>query len=128
MATDEYVAVESAGHLTGIPARTLRRWIADGKLPATKAGRKNLVNIADVRRVSAIAGRSLGRGWPADDPAGQVTAATAGHADDEPTVIEATGHGSAVSPAARSQLEAIRDEWLQPLVEQLKAQAEEIGR
>jgi hypothetical protein len=34
----------------------------------------------------------------------------------------------AVSPAATAQLAAIRDEWLQPLVEQLKGQAEEIGR
>src|SRR5215208_6112661 len=99
MATDEYVAVESAGHLTGIPARTLRRWIADGKLPATKAGRKNLVNLADVRRVSAIAGRSLGRGRPADDLAGHVTAATAGHADDEPDTVDVAGQASAVSPA-----------------------------
>ena len=46
-----------------------------------------------------------------------------------------TGQGSseappprAVAPAALSQLEAIRDEWLQPLVDQLKVQATQIGR
>jgi hypothetical protein len=39
-----------------------------------------------------------------------------------------TPPSTAISPAARSQLEAIRDEWLQPLVEQLKDQAEQIGR
>ena len=33
-----------------------------------------------------------------------------------------------VSSAARSQLEAIRDEWLAPLVAQIREQAEEIGR
>ena len=33
-----------------------------------------------------------------------------------------------VSPAARSQLEAIRDEWLAPLVAQIREQAEEVGR
>ncbi len=33
-----------------------------------------------------------------------------------------------VAPAAMAQLEAIRDEWLQPLIDQLKDQAEEIGR
>ena len=40
------------------------------------------------------------------------------------------GHGapSAVSPAAVSQLEAIRDQWLQPLIDQIAAQAEAIGR
>jgi excisionase family DNA binding protein len=35
---------------------------------------------------------------------------------------------SAVSPAARAQLEAVRDEWLAPLVGQIREQAEEIGR
>lgn len=127
MTTGEYVAVESAGHLTGIPARTLRRWIADGKLPATKAGRKNLVSLRDVERVAAIAGRPVGHDRPADDLTGHVATATAGHADDEPTVIEATGHTSGIAPAARSQLEAIRDEWLRPLIDELNAKSEEIG-
>jgi hypothetical protein len=35
---------------------------------------------------------------------------------------------SAVSPAARSQLEAIRDEWLQPLIDQLREAERTIGR
>ena len=35
---------------------------------------------------------------------------------------------SAVSPAARSQLEAIRDEWLLPLVERAGALEREVGR
>jgi len=35
---------------------------------------------------------------------------------------------AAVSPAARSQLEAIRDEWLQPLVNQLREAERSIGR
>jgi hypothetical protein len=42
----------------------------------------------------------------------------------------ATGHdttATAVTPAALAQLDAIRDQWLQPLVDQLKAQAEQIG-
>ena len=33
-----------------------------------------------------------------------------------------------MTDAARSQLEAIRDQWLQPLVEQIREQAERIGR
>ena len=35
---------------------------------------------------------------------------------------------TAVPLAARAQLDAIRDEWLQPLIDQLKEQAEQIGR
>ena len=34
----------------------------------------------------------------------------------------------AVSPAARSQLEAIRDEWLQPLIDQIRDAERTIGR
>ena len=33
-----------------------------------------------------------------------------------------------VSPAAMAQLEAVRDQWLQPLVSQIREQAEHIGR
>jgi hypothetical protein len=35
---------------------------------------------------------------------------------------------ASVSPAARSQLEAIRDEWLRPLIDELNVKSEEIGR
>ena len=34
----------------------------------------------------------------------------------------------AVSPSARAQLEAVRDEWLAPLIAQITEQAERIGR
>ena len=40
---------------------------------------------------------------------------------------DATG-AVAVNPTARAQLEAVRDEWLAPLVAQITAQAERIGR
>ena len=39
----------------------------------------------------------------------------------------ATGMTSLASDAARSQLEAIRDEWLAPLISQITEQAERIG-
>jgi hypothetical protein len=51
--------------------------------------------------------------------AGQAADAVVG--DDVPPAV-------AVSPAARSQLEAIRDEWLQPLVDQLREAERTIGR
>ena len=36
--------------------------------------------------------------------------------------------GGAVTPTARSQLDAVRDEWLQPLVDQLRALERDYGR
>ncbi|MDP9472153.1 MAG: helix-turn-helix domain-containing protein, partial [Chloroflexota bacterium] len=41
---------------------------------------------------------------------------------------EATTASVSVSPAARAQLEAVRDEWLQPLVDQLRSAERTIGR
>ncbi len=41
---------------------------------------------------------------------------------------EPTSPPVAVSPAARAQLEAVRDEWLQPLVDQLRSAERTIGR
>lgn len=50
-----------------------------------------------------------------------------GHDATRDTRRDATGP-IAVNPNARAQLEAIRDEWLRPLVDTIAAQAERIGR
>ena len=42
--------------------------------------------------------------------------------------VDATPDSTAIMPAARQQFEAIRDEWLTPLVAQIAEQAETIGR
>ena len=105
------------------PARTLRRWVADGKLPATRAGRKNLVSLGDVERVAAIAGRPIGQAAMADEVAGHAAAAMAGHESDSSGIGQANGHVGAISPAARSQLEAIRDKWLRPLIAEIGQKA-----
>jgi hypothetical protein len=60
-----------------------------------------------------------------------VTGAYAGHATGHVAAGVADDNmpsPGAVSPAARSQLEAIRDEWLQPLVDQLREAERTIGR
>ncbi len=50
------------------------------------------------------------------------------HEGDHQGDQEATTASVAVSPAARAQLEAVRDEWLQPLVDQLRSAERTIGR
>ncbi len=119
----EYLPVESAGNAAGISPRTLRSWIAGGKLPATKGPRGRLVKLTDVLAMAEMTGKrpapvrqSLGS---AGNPAASADI-SAGNIADETTVD--------VSPAARSQLEAIRDEWLQPLVNQLRDAERSIGR
>lgn len=112
----EYLAVGNAAALAGIPERTLRYWITSGKLPATTGSRGKLVRLADVQRLAALAGRSAATTTPATAANG-IAAEVAGD-------VAAT----LVPDQARQQLEAIRDEWLLPLVEQIRTLERENGR
>jgi len=123
MSDPDYVAIEVAGRVTGVPARTLRRWAEAGKVPVVAGTRKRLVRLEDVRRLAAMTGHQPDTADVSGAYAGQATGHVAeGVADDN---IPPAG---AVSPAARSQLEAIRDEWLQPLIDQLRGAERTIGR
>ena len=51
----DFVAVEAAGKLAGISPRTLRHWIATGKLPAIPGKRGKLVRLEEVRRRAEVA-------------------------------------------------------------------------
>lgn len=67
LATDgRFVAVSVAAHLTGVPSRTLRRWAADGHVPAKDGQRGRLVDLDAVRRRAVLEGYSpAGPGQPA---------------------------------------------------------------
>src|SRR5215210_5544801 len=123
MSEPEYVAIEVAGQVTGVPARTLRRWAEAGKVPVMAGQRKRLVRLDDVRRLATLTGHQPDRDDVTGASAGQATGHMAGGVagDNMPSP-------GAVSPAARSQLEAIRDEWLQPLIDQLREAERTIGR
>jgi hypothetical protein len=124
MTEPEYVAISYAGHVTGVPARTLRRWAEAGKVPVVAGHRKRLVRLEDVQRLAAMTGHQPARAAMTGASAGQA----AGHvaaADVHDDLIETT---VAVSPGARAQLEAVRDEWLQPLIDQLREAERALGR
>ena len=109
------VTTEEAAQLVGVSARTIRRWIQRGLLAATEGDRGQVVSPADLRAAKLAAGHGRGHGH--------------GHGRTRPdTVTDADISNVTVSPAARSQLEAIRDEWLQPLVNQLRDAERSIGR
>ncbi len=112
---DDSVPVEIAAASTGISARTIRYWVAHGKLPATAAQRRKLVRLADVRHLAVLTGRASGNG------AGHFTSAVATTiADPSVSATPGTGDGAVLG--------RIRDEWVQPLVVQIAYQAECIGR
>jgi len=61
---DAMLPVGLAGHLAGIPERTLRNWVRAGKLPATEGPRGKLVRLGDVRGLAELTGRSAATGRP----------------------------------------------------------------
>jgi len=57
MSDEGFVSIESAARTTGISARTLRYWIATGKLTATAEKRGKRVSLADVERLGRMTGK-----------------------------------------------------------------------
>ncbi len=113
------VTTEEAARWAGVSPRTIRRWIQRGVLPATVTPDGYLIAAGDLGGAAAGAGqRSRPRGH----------AVTDADADAVTTAATATDALVTVNPTARAQLEAIRDEWLAPLVAQITAQAERIGQ
>ncbi len=60
MSDEGFVSIESAARTTGISARTLRYWIATGKLTATAEKRGKRVSLADVERLGRMTGKVSG--------------------------------------------------------------------
>jgi MerR HTH family regulatory protein len=113
MSDPEYVAIEVAGRLTGVPARTLRRWAEAGKVPVVAGQRKRLVRLDDVRRLAAMTGHQADTTSLTGASAGQATGHMAeGVAGDS---MPTTG---ALAPTPQAYLEEILDQWLQPFVDQ----------
>ena len=76
------------------------------------------------RSLSAAKEAGIWRVWVPD----QVGRPPADREDDHQADQEATTSPVTVSGAARAQLEAVRDEWLQPLVDQLRGLERQVGR
>ena len=116
------VTVGEAADLAGVSTRTIRRWIQRGILPSRTSGdRGKLVAPGDLRHA-----RHAARGGHGHGQDGRVHGRGSDHAD---TVMDTDTPETpvSVSPSARSQLESIRDEWLQPLIDQIAEKSELIG-
>ena len=126
----QFVTVKMATAMTGIPERTLRRWIAGGQLPAVAAKGGRLVALDDVDRLAGDARLSHGHGRRSASVTTDMATATAG---DEMSTMVYTA--MAEVDRGRAQLEVFRDTLLVPLIEQserqqqtIAEQAETIGR
>jgi len=100
---DEYLSVEVAGQVAGIPPRTLRRWVLAGRVSATEGPRGKLVRLGDVHALAETTGRPLAGQWPEGAPA-----------TDADQVAEMAGHDSAMAGHATATGAGVD---LAPLVE-----------
>lgn len=92
--TDLWVTVEVAGQMTGIPARTIRRWVSAGLPSRKQAGsRAALVHLASVQE----------RGQHGRSVAGQ----SSGHASGQMAVTVPAATEPVTWPAIEEQLTAI---------------------
>ncbi len=125
----------AAGEL-GVNERTIRRWIDQGQLAAVKVRGSYRITFEEIERARVtVLGEDLGDVIEASttreeaDNAGRTD--VPGHARFAADTAAAAGAAPgtpAISPAARSQLEAIRDEWLRPIMERNEELARENGR
>ncbi len=125
----------AAGEL-GVNERTIRRWIDQGQLAAIKVRGSYRITVEEIERARvAVLGEGLGD--VIEMPSARTEADIIGSADtsgrgrsatDTAAAAGAAPGTPAISPAARSQLEAIRDEWLRPIMERTEELARENGR
>ena len=116
MSDPEYVAIGHAARVLGVPGKTLRRWVEDGQLPVTAGQPKRVVRLEDARRLAAMTGLQPDTADAAVADAGQMAEHTAEAVTGENTPVSS----GSVSATARSQPEAFRQEWLQPVIDQLR--------
>ncbi len=125
----------AAGEL-GVNERTIRRWIDQGQLAAVKVRGSYRITVEEIERARvAVLGEGLGD--VIEMPSARTEADIIGSADtsgrgrsatDTAAAAGAAPGTPAISPAARSQLEAIRDEWLRPIMARNEELARENGR
>ena len=123
-ATVTLVTTSEAARLAGVSARTVRRWVQRGLLASVASDGGQLVSPADLPAAKAASGGGHGHGHGH----GHVPVRGHGHGRvDTDTDTDTDIPAGAVSPAAVAQLEAIRDEWLAPLVARIEELARENG-
>jgi excisionase family DNA binding protein len=115
------VTTEDAARLAGVSVRTIRRWIQHGHLPAVESDRGKLVSPADIPEARTRAGRGHGHGH---------ILATNGHdrGHNNMTADTDTAMTAPALSSATAQMEAIRDQWLLPLVDRIGSLERENGR
>ena len=120
-ATVTMVTTEDAARLADVSVRTIRRWIQHGHLPYVETDRGKFVSPADIPEARKRASRGHDRGHGRN-----ISGHDRGH-DNMATATDTAMTAPALS-SATAQMEAIRDQWLMPLVDRIGELERENGR
>ena len=123
---------EAAAHL-GVSEKTIRRRIKSGALPAfqlpTSQGYEWRVQVDEAAvQVDGAPVHAAGQGQGPGQRRVHVDTPAAQHADPQPIEADYRTGAVVVSPAASSQLTAIMDAWVTPLVDRIAELERECGR
>ena len=124
--TPVLVTTAEAAQLVGVNVRTVRRWIERGYLPAETSPHGSRVSPADLPLAKQRAALAGGGGRPPLQYADN-----RGAREDSPFEVSDTRAGAyppAPTATAMAQLEAIRDQFIAPLVNRIEELGRESGR
>lgn len=133
-AANEPIALPLAAQVAGVPARTLRNWIAGGKLAAIRGQRGWLVRTADIAAITALLGTATASAASAasdsgmaDDLAASVAVTGGGAGDDAATGATAATSAAITSADRAAEGEALVQRLLAPFIAEQTRLAEELG-
>ena len=127
-AANQPIPLPSAAKVAGIPARTLRNWIASGKLAAIRGQRGWLVRLGDIAHIAAMIDNHAASEIMADGMADGLAAELAGPtAEDAGCAATTASHAAITATAQHAQAEALVQQILAPFIAEQTRLAEELG-
>ncbi len=122
------VSTAEAARIAGVNPRTVRRWVERGYLVPVDGPQGTGISPADLPAAKEAAARAGGGGRPTDTFSGALGHPTRqGPGLPQNDADTLPGHPPDGVVSARQQLEAIRDEWLRPLVDRIGELEREAG-
>lgn len=130
-AANEPMPLPLAARVAGVPARTLRNWIAGGKLAAIRGQRGWLVRTADIAAIAALLGTDAANAATpsglADGLAASLAANGGGGGGDAATAATAASRAAIVAADRNADAEALVQRLLAPFIAEQTRLAEELG-
>ncbi len=128
-AANDPIPLTLAARSAGIPARTLRNWIASGKLAAIRGQRGWLVRLGDIAQIAAMIDTQAASEKMAAGMAAGLAAELAAPAQEDPDDAAIAANSAAIAATdQRTQAEALIQQLLAPFIVEQTRLAEELGQ